>query len=78
MAPQQLRAMWAKRNHPQPSNPKLMDVRVAGGQPVRAVDATSRMLPWQLWHCIAIVPSVATALPIAPRRHFVAEPGWQV
>lgn len=37
MAPHQLRAMWAKRNNPQPTNPKLMDVRVAGAQPVRAV-----------------------------------------
>ena len=45
-------------------------------QPVRSARPTAAIPPWQLWHCIASVPSVATAAPMTPRRHFVAEPGW--
>ena len=38
---------------------------------------TSLIVPWQLWHCMASVPSAATAAPMAPRRQRVVEPGWQ-
>ena len=44
-------------------------------QPTRLVEPTALKLPWQLWHCISIEPSAAIAPPIAPRRHFVVEPG---
>ena len=45
-------------------------------QPTRAEEPTWLMLPWQLWHCMAIDPSDAMAAPMAPRKHLVAEPGW--
>ena len=47
----------------------------SSSQPVRAGFPTVNILPWQLWHCISIEPSGATAEPITPRRHFVVEPG---
>ena len=49
----------------------------SSNQPVRVAAPTALIGPWQFWHCIAIVPSAATALPMAPRRHRVSEPGWQ-
>lgn len=45
-------------------------------QPTRLGEPTWSILPWQLWHCISIEPSAATALPMAPRRHLVVVPGW--
>lgn len=45
--------------------------------PVLFAAPTADIRPWQLWHCISIEPSGAVAAPIAPRRHFVVEPGWQ-
>ena len=50
----------------------------SSSQPVRSAAPTVSMPPWQLWHCISMDPSAATALPMAPRRQRVAEPGWQV
>jgi hypothetical protein len=47
----------------------------SSNQPVRVEAPTTAMPPWQLWHCISIEPSAAVAAPIAPRRHFVSEPG---
>ncbi|MBK9064312.1 MAG: hypothetical protein IPL89_14130 [Acidobacteria bacterium] len=44
---------------------------------MRPAAPTALIPPWQLWHCMSIDPSEATAAPIAPRRHFVSEPGWQ-
>ena len=49
----------------------------SSSQPMRVGAPTALIVPWQLWHCIASVPSAATAAPIAPRRQRVAEPGWQ-
>ena len=49
----------------------------SSSQPVRLVAPTSAMPPWQSWHCMASVPLVATARPIAPRRQRVSPPGWQ-
>ena len=50
----------------------------SSSHPLRFAAATWLITPWQLWHCISMLPFASTALPIAPRRHFVSDPGWHV